>query len=205
MATREVGEQDGGSLLPATVDPEAVTAIAAVSLTLTNAGSPAGHPLPPFAFSCLRGFLEPKVLILPVTGCKFQKNWEQPSTNGGKQGALPWHPRPRGIQFPGPHDGVLTHSFLASFLSLAYSSALVSASWNHLLNQLPVFRSSFQVCSWSNRNWEDHTEKQNLGGMQELGAVASHLLFCSAFMCKRMFGNMGFLEFPSSFLVFRLA
>lgn len=129
----------------------------------------------------------------------------QPMNDGGKQGALPWHPRPRGIQFPGPHDGVLTHSFLASFLSLAYSSALVSASWNHLLNQLPVFRSSFQVCSWSNRNWEDHTEKQNLGGMQELGAVASHLLFCSAFMCKRTFGNMGFLEFPSSFLVFRLA
>lgn len=102
MATREVGEQDGGSLLPATVDPEVVTAIAAVSLTLTNAGSPAGHPLPPFAFSCLRGFLEPKVLILPVTGYKFQKNWEQPSTSESwrETGCSPLAPTSQGNSVP---------------------------------------------------------------------------------------------------------
>lgn len=58
MATREVGEEDGGSLLPTTVDAEAVIAVAAVPLTLDQCREPCRPSSATFALSCLRGFLE---------------------------------------------------------------------------------------------------------------------------------------------------
>lgn len=177
-------------------------------LTLDQCREPCRPSTATFAFSCLRGFLEPKVLILSMTGYEFQKTGSspQPMNDRGKWRCSSLAPTSQGDSAP-RSTWLLASTFFLGFLPFPglLLCSPVSASWNHLLNQLPVSRSSSQVCSWSNRNWDDHTEKQNLGGTQEVGAVVSHLLFCSAFTYKRMFGDMGFLEFPSLFLFFRLA
>lgn len=104
--------------------------------------------------SCLRGFLDPMVLILPMIGYEFQKTGSspQPMNRRRKWGCSSWHPHPKEDSAPGPHDCLL--AFFLGFLPFPglLLCSPVSASWNHLLNQLPVSDPESQVCSWSNRN-----------------------------------------------------
>lgn len=182
MATKEVGEQDGGSLLLATADSEAVIAIAAVPPTLDQCREPCRPSTATFAFSCLRGFLEPKVLILPMTGYEFQKTGSspQPMNDGGKWGCSSLAPTSQGDSAP-RSTWLLASTLFLGFLPFPglLLCSPVRASWNHLLNQLPVSRSSSQVCSWSNRNWNDHTEaKPGRDAGSGSSSFSSTVLFC---------------------------